>query len=280
MALYSMKELLKDANEKKYGIGYFNVLNLEMIRALIEAAEETRSPIIIGTAEGLLDITPFEYIAPTLVNAAKNAKVPVAVHFDHCYSYENIILAIKWGFGSVMYDGSRLPYDENIKNSREISRFTEVYGVGLECELGSVGGLEAKDGNTDACIYTNVNQANEFVEKTKADFLAISIGTVHGTYTAIPKLDIKRLMDIKSIVDIPLVLHGGSGLSVDDFKNTIKKGISKVNIYTDLISAAKSAMKDAADKDKSYTDMIQESILGMKEQAIIKLNLFDSCNKA
>ena len=280
MPLYSMQEILKDANERKYGVGFFNAINLEMVRALIEASEELNSPIIIGTAEALLGFTPFEYISNILLDAAKKAKVPVAVHFDHCYNFTNIILALKWGFGSVMFDGSRHSYESNVKISSEISKVTSAYGAGLECELGCVGGLEAENGEVDDGIYTNVEQAVDFIAKTNLDFLAISIGTVHGVYKVPPKLDLKRLADIRARVDVPLVLHGGSGLSDDDFRNVIRGGISKINIYTDIVLAARAAAELAVQKKSSYAELLGITIEGMKEQIKKKLTLFGSSGKA
>lgn len=279
MALYTMKEILKDAQEKKYGVGYFNAVNMEMTRAYISAAEECKSPIIIGTAEGLMPYSSFEWLIPMMMEQARRAKVPVAIHLDHTYHFETLMQALRAGFGSIMYDGSRLgDHRQNIKNSAEIVRIAHAMGVGVECELGSVGGLEDENGKADAVIYTEPKDAKDFIDQTGADFLAVSIGTQHGVYKATPKLDIPRLKDIRKTVDVPLVLHGGSGLSDDDFRNTIAGGISKINVYTDVILAAKKAIAD--NPDAIYTDLNQLAENAMREATIVKLKLFGGEGKA
>ena len=225
MALYTMKELLRDAQDRHYGIGYFNAVNLDMVRAYIQAAEEASSPIIIGTAEGLLNYASFDWIVPVLLEQARRAKVPVAVHLDHTYHFKTLMQALRAGFGSIMYDGSRESHEDNLQHSAAIARIAHGMGVGLECELGSVSGLTDETGHEDEMVYTDPAEAAEFLERTGADFLAVSIGTQHGVYKAEPHLDIPRLKQIRAAVDAPLVLHGGSGLSDADFQNTIAGGI-------------------------------------------------------
>lgn len=279
MALYTMKEILQDAQQRKYGVGYFNAVNMEMVRANIRAAEECHSPIIIGTAEALLCYADFDWIVPIMLEQARNAKVPVAVHLDHTYSMELLMRALRFGFGSVMFDGSRLPdHRENIRISAEVAKIAHCMGVGVECELGSVGGLSDETGHEDQMIYTDPADASDFIEQTNADFLAVSIGTQHGVYKATPKLDIPRLKEIRSAVGVPLVLHGGSGLSDDDFRNTIEGGISKINVYTDIILAAKKAV--AEHLDLGYTDINMAAEEAMKQATIAKLELFGSVGKA
>ena len=273
MALYTMKELLKDAQSKKYGIGYFNAVNMEMVRAYITAAEECFSPIIIGTAEGLLPYGSFEWLIPMMIRRAEQAKVPVAIHLDHTYHFEVLMQALRIGFGSIMYDGSRLAdHNENVRNSAEIVRIAHAMGAGVECELGSVGGLSDENGKADAVIYTEPKDAEDFIEATGADFLAVSIGTQHGVYKSVPKLDIPRLKEIRAAVDVPLVLHGGSGLSDDDFRSTIEGGISKINVYTDIILAAKKEIFNHPEAD--YTDLNKYAEQAMTEATIRKIKLF------
>jgi fructose-bisphosphate aldolase class II len=276
MPLYTMKEILSDARKKNYGVGFFNGVNVEMIRAYIRAAEDTKSPIIIGTAEGLLKYGDFDWIGPLLLDAARRAKVPVAVHLDHTYTFENIMRALRAGFGSVMYDGSVVSYEENVKNSAEIARIAHPMGVGLECELGKVGGLDEEEGVKGENIYTDPGQALDFVEKTGADFLAVSIGTVHGIYRETPKLDLNRLAGIRAKVEKPLVLHGGSGLSGDDFKNCIKSGICKINIYTDVITAAINTVRK--ESSLAYTDLNEKVEQAMYEAIVEKIKIFGSDN--
>ena len=278
MSLYTMKEILKDAQEKKYGVGYFNCTNMEMTRAYIEAAEECSSPIIIGTAEALLPIADFDWLLPMFLERAKTARVPVAIHLDHTYHFDVLMRGLRAGFGSVMYDGSReADHSKNIENSAEIIRIAHSMGVGVECEIGSVGGLEDENGKADAVVYTEPEDAADFIDRTGADFLAISIGTAHGVYKSTPKLDIPRLKKIRETVAEPLVLHGGSGLSDDDFRNTIAGGICKINVYTDIITAGAEAIKSASG---TYTDYTMAADAAMKEATKVKLNLFGSSGKA
>ena len=278
MALYNMKEILLDAQKRAYGVGYFNAVNLEMIRAYIEAAEELDSPIIIGTAEALLPIAPFEWIVPAMLDAARRARVPVAVHLDHTYHFNTLMQALRAGFGSIMYDGSRESHENNLKHSAAIARIAHGMGVGLECELGSVSGLSDEAGHEDKMVYTEPSEAAAFLERTGADFLAVSIGTVHGVYKAEPHLDIPRLKQIRAAVDAPLVLHGGSGLSDADFQNTIAGGIAKINVFTDVILAAKRAL--AEHPEASYNDGICLAREAMKEATLEKLRVFGSAGKA
>ena len=278
MALYTMKELLKDAQEKKYGIGYFNAVNLEMVRAYIRAAEECNSPIIIGTAEGLLPIASFEWIAPLMIEQAKRAKVPVAIHLDHTYNFDILMQALRFGFGSVMYDGSReINQEENMRKSAEIVKVAHGMGVGVECEMGSIGGLSDETGKEDKVVYTEPEDAKKFIDYTDADFLAVSIGSAHGVYKSTPKLDLPRLHNIHALIDTPLVLHGGSGLSDDDFRNSIAGGISKINVYTDIILAAKKAI--AENPTDGYTEVILKAEDAMMKATMEKLVLFGSNNR-
>ena len=279
MALYTMKEILADAQARKYGVGFFNTFNMDMARAVIHAAEECNSPVIIGTADALLKYGSFDWVMPVLLEQARKAKVPVAVHLDHGYSFDVIMQALQAGCGSVMYDGTREAcHEDNVKNSAQLARICHAMGVGLECELGSVGGLSDETGNVDYTAYTDPNEAAKFIEQTGADFLAVSIGTQHGVYKAEPKLDLNRLAEIHAAVDVPLVLHGGSGLSDDDFRNTIAGGIRKVNVFTDIILAAKAAIH--ADDDEIYGDALLRAEAAMKEATIAKIKLFGSEGKA
>ncbi|MFR5760511.1 MAG: class II fructose-bisphosphate aldolase [Oscillospiraceae bacterium] len=175
------------------------------------------------------------------------AKSPSPSIWIHTYSFELLMQALRAGFGSVMYDGSReKTSEENIRKSAEIVRIAHGMGVGVECELGSVGGLTDSNGKVDQMVYTEPEEAKSFVDQTGTDFLAVSIGTCHGVYKATPKLDIPRLREIRKTVPVPLVLHGGSGLSDDDFRNTVAGGISKINVFTDVILAAKRAIARAS----------------------------------
>lgn len=279
MSLCKMSEILKDAEVNKYGVGCFNVIDSHMARAYIDAATELNSPIIIGTAEVLLDkYGSFSSVMPALLDAARSAKVPVALHLDHSYRFETIMQAMRSGFVSVMFDGSRLSYEQNMQASADITRIAHAMGVEIECELGCVGGLEGDNGKVDDLSLTDPAVATEFMEKTGADFLAISIGTVHGVYKATPKLNLPLLHEIRGKLKQPLVLHGGSGLSDDDFRSVIAGGISKINIYTDIILAGTKAIVE--NQTMRYEDLMMESEKAMKKAAMIKLSLFGSAGRA
>ena len=279
MALYTMKEILADAQAKNYGVGFFNTFNCDMARAVIRAAEECSSPVIIGPAESLLKYGTFDWTMPVLLEQARKAKVPVAIHLDHGYSFDVILQAAKLGCGSVMYDGTREAcHADNVRKSAELAKICHAMGVGLECELGSVGGLSDETGNVDFTAYTDPRDAFEFIEQTRADFLAVSIGTQHGVYKATPKLDLNRLAEIHAAVDVPLVLHGGSGLSDDDFRNTVAGGIRKVNVFTDVILAAKAVIHE--DGDESYGDALMRAEAAMKQAVISKIKVFGSEGRA
>lgn len=274
--LVTLSEILKDAEERKYGVGLFNMLNLEMARGIIEAAEEERSPLILGVAEVHLPLIPFEYAALIMNDIAKKATVPVCLHFDHGVSFDKIRAAVDAGFSSVMYDGSALPYEENIKNSLEISRMAHAKGVSVEAELGHVGGGE---GGTDDGIeemYTKVEQVIDFNRRAEIDALAVAIGTAHGKYKTKPVLDINRLAEIYAVSDKPLVLHGGSGLSDDDFRNTIANGIRKINICTEMCIAAREAYLASANHEILFDDAKN----AVKRVVQGKMQLFGSSNKA
>ena len=274
--LVTLSEILKDAEQKKYGVGLFNMLNLEMARGIIEAAEEERSPLILGVAEVHLPLIPFEYAALIMNDIAKKATVPVCLHFDHGVSFDKIKAAVDAGFSSVMYDGSALPYEENIKNTLEVSRMAHAKGVSVEAELGHVGGGE---GGTDDGIeemYTRVDQVVDFNRRAEIDALAVAIGTAHGKYKKKPILDISRLAEIYAVSENPLVLHGGSGLSDDDFRNTIANGIRKINICTEMCIAAREAYLASANHEILFDDAKN----AVKKVVQGKMQLFGSSGKA
>ena len=278
--LVTLKDILADAEERKYGVGLFNMLNLEMARGIIEAAEETRSPLILGVAEVHLPSIPFEYAQHVMMKIAKESTVPVCLHFDHGTDYGKILEAIKGGFTSVMYDGSALPYEENIANTREISKVAHALGVSVEAELGHVGGAEggADDGHEE--MYTRVDQVNDFIDRADIDALAVAIGTAHGVYKTKPKLDIGRLSEIYKVTKKPLVLHGGSGLSDDDFRNTIANGIRKINICTEMCIAEYRAYAEAFANKESYEKSLILAKDAVKDVVVGKMNLFGSAGKA
>ena len=274
--LVNLNEILKNAQKEKYAVGLFNTTDSDMLQAVIEAAEQTQSPVIIGTAEVLLPYGELDLIAPSMIAAAKRAKVPVAVHYDHGLTFERCMQALKLGFSSVMFDGSAGDYKTNIADTRQIVKIAHSFGATVEGEIGHVGQTESCD-NDATDMFTTPDEAMSFLDATGVDALAIAIGTAHGVYKSKPKLDIERLKAIRAKTDTPLVLHGGSGLSDDDFKNAISGGIAKINIFTDLCVAGKEAVK-ASNAD--YLDMRNEKVEAIKNAVIKKMTLFGSVGKA
>lgn len=274
--LVNLNDVLLDAQKNKYGVGLFNTIDTDMLEGAISAAEELRSPIIIGTAEVLLPYGELKLIMPALVEAAKRATVPVVVHFDHGVSFDKCMEALKLGASSVMFDGSMESEEINLQNTHEMVKIAHSLGATVEGEIGHVGQAASRDNETND-MYTTPEEAVSFVEKTGVDALAVAIGTAHGAYKEAPKLDFERLSQIRAQLDTPLVLHGGSGLSDDDFRNVIKCGIAKVNIFTDLCVAGKNAVKAF---DGEYLEMRNAKVEAIKQAVMYKMKLFGSVNKA
>lgn len=287
--LVSLTELLKDAEEKGYAVGAFNAPNLESLTAIIAAAEETGKGVILNHAEVHFPFMPLETIAPIMVDMAKKAKVPVCVNLDHGQSIETCMKAIRLGFTSVMLDVSGLDYEENVKQTALMCRLAHSVGVTVESELGHIfqsdNGIvqidkqETLDSFASAeDVYTNPDMAKDFVERTGVDALAIAFGTAHGVYQVKPKLDLDRIKMIKEKVNVPFVMHGGSGLTKEEFQTSIKNGIRKVNYYTYMALAGSKAVKEYLEKtDKEnifYHDIPLIAIEAMKENVKEAIQIF------
>lgn len=277
--LVNLNEVLKKAQAEHYAVGLFNTTDTDMLEAAISAAEELRSPIIIGTAEVLLPSGELKLIAPSMIAAAKRATVPVVVHYDHGLTFDRCMEALGLGFSSIMFDGSLGQNEENLAQTAEIVKIAHSFGATVEGEIGHVGEAATNDGAVSD-MYTTPQEAIDFVKATGVDALAIAIGTAHGAYKTKPCLDIERLKEIRAAIDTPLVLHGGSGLSDDDFKNTVREGIAKVNIFTDLCLAGNAAMKEGLEKDMAYLQIRDLKVAKIKETVKQKILLFGSANKA
>ncbi|MCL2838244.1 MAG: class II fructose-bisphosphate aldolase [Oscillospiraceae bacterium] len=278
--LVNLKEILADAERRGYAVGLFNMVNLEMARGIVEAAEAERSPLILGFAEVHLPFVPLRYVASIMRQLAREVSVPICLHYDHGVEFSNIQEAISLGFTSVMYDGSALPYDENIANTRLIVEMARPLNISVEAELGRVGGNETGDDCGFDEEHTNPVQVADFIEKTGIDALAVAIGTVHGKYKKPPSLDINRLAEINKISSKPLVLHGGSGLSPDDFKNTVANGIRKVNIGTEIFNAAHKAYALDFQDGKSFESSTVSAKDAVKAVVQEKMRIFGSSGKA
>lgn len=284
--LVNLNDVLLPAKKNHYAVGLFNAVNLELARGIISAAESTGSPVIMGTAEILLPYGPLEELSYFLLPMAKKANVPVVIHLDHGLNKETCLKALELGFSSIMYDCSTDSYDENVKKVKEMADIAHSYGATIEGELGHVGDNEGSAEGSSHMIdpkqfYTEPKMAKDYVEKTGVDALAIAVGNAHGAYKLPPKLDFERIRTIAKTVDVPLVLHGGSGLTDSDFKQAIQDGISKVNIFTDInVAAVKAEFKQFSDMDKGIIDLIPAAVEAVKQETAKKMQLFDSVNKA
>ena len=240
----SMKEMLLHARDHNYAVMAINVVNMEQVKACIESAEEEHSAVILNISPRQMKAHAYPYImAPMVRDLAERASVPVALNIDHGVNMEDIVQAIHCGYSSVMGDASSYEFEENIRRVRAVASLAHAKGISVEAELGHVGVAANADGqNTD--YYTNVAQAAEFVRRTGCDCLAIAIGTAHGSYpkNMIPKLDFDRLEELKHALDVPLVLHGGSGAGEANIKKAVALGINKINVCTDLMNHAKDSM--------------------------------------
>lgn len=234
MELTTTKQILKKAQEGNYAIGAFNVENMEMVMAVISAAEEMNAPVIMQTTPSTVKYAGLDYFLANARVAASNAKVPVVMHLDHGSSFELAAQALRAGYTSIMIDGSHGDFESNIEISKAVVDMCKPSGIAVEAELGKVGGKEDDLDGGDGDLYTDPIEAKEFVERTGIDSLAIAIGTAHGMYKGEPKLDLERLSEIRKVVSVPLVLHGGSGIPDWKVQEAIKRGICKVNYATEL----------------------------------------------
>lgn len=282
--LVTGSELLLDARKNGYAVGAFNINNMEIIQAIIEAAEETNSPVILQASQGGIKYAGIEYIAALGKLAAENAKVPVALHLDHGTDFDQVMLCIRHGFSSVMIDASRFPLEENIAFTNKVIEVAHAVGVTVEAELGKIGGTEdhITVSEKDA-TFTDPQEAKRFVEATNVDYLAIAVGTAHGVYKGEPKLDYDRIKAIRDIVDIPLVLHGSSGVPYEALEKAISLGICKINIDTDVRAAFARGVHEAIEKNTDEIDprkILSPAREAMKQIVMEKMKVFGSAGKA
>lgn len=281
MPLVNMKELVLKAEEGNYAVGAFNVANMEMLKGAIKAAEDLNSPIIIQVAEGRLEYSPLDLIGPMMVEAAKKSKVDVAVNFDHGLTLENIKRALEIGFTSVMIDGSKLPLEENIKLTKKVIEEAKKYDASVEAEVGRVGGSE-DNSKAVSILYTEVEDAKKFVNETGVDILAVAIGNAHGVYVGEAKLNFEVLENIDKVIEIPLVLHGGTGITEDDFRKCAKTGIKKINIATATFNSVDKSVKEfyRDNEDTNYFKMNKAQVKGAYDNVYKHIKIFGSENKA
>ncbi len=280
--LVNLDAVLRPAQKEKYGVGLFNAVNMEMTNAIMETAEELRAPVIMGTAEVLLGAANLAEVAAMVKARAENSDIPVVLHYDHGLTFEKCMEAIHLGYTSIMYDCSTDPYEENVEKVAEMVKIAHSLGVTVEGELGHVGDNEgAGKLSKPSDYYTDPAQAADFVKRTGVDALAIAVGNAHGDYKFPPKLDFDRISEIAAAVDVPLVLHGGSGLSDDDFREAIKRGIAKVNIFTDISKAQVKGMQKGIEAGVNNAfDLTSYEVEAIREVVEEKMRLFSSNGKA
>ncbi|MFW5980428.1 MAG: class II fructose-1,6-bisphosphate aldolase [Halanaerobiaceae bacterium] len=284
MNIVPTAQILNKANKEGYAVGGFNINNLEFLQGIIEAAEESNSPLILQTSEGAMRYIGKDYVVGMVEAATKDTDIPVALHLDHGSSFEKVIECIQLGYSSVMFDGSHYPFEENIALTQKVVEAAHSVGVSVEAELGKLGGVE-DDVTVDEkeATFTKPEEAVEFIERTGVDALAIAIGTAHGVYSGDPELDFARLEEINQKTDIPLVLHGASGVSEEDVRKAVARGINKVNVNTDFQQAFTARIRELLDEDPDLYD--PRKYCGPGREAIMervkeKIEILGSKNKA
>ncbi|WP_395546507.1 MULTISPECIES: ketose-bisphosphate aldolase [unclassified Lacrimispora] len=283
--LITMKAILELAEAKNIAIGAFNITSLEGIQAVLQASEELNQPVILQFAPVHEAIIPMTVIGPIMLLLAERSSVPVAVHLDHGDDLSVLKKALDMGFTSVMYDGSALSFEENAANTRIAVEMAGIYGASVEAEIGAMGRQEfssigeGEEGEATEGCYTDPEQAERFVKTTGVDALACSFGTVHGLYLTEPKLDFDRISQIKSRIGLPIVMHGGSGVSDQDFRKCINNGVRKINYYTYLAKAGGMHVKEKAMESEGYVyyhDVTLWGIDAMKKDVLHTIKVFSN----
>lgn len=278
MSLVTLKELVERADKKNIAVGAFSVGNMEMVLGAVKAAEKTQTPIIIQIAEVRLPTSPLKVIGPMMVAAAENSDVDICVHLDHGLNYETVETALEIGFSSVMIDGSLLDFDDNVKLAKKVVSKAKEYGASAEAELGVVGGNEG-GGKAHKIQCTDPNVAAQFCKKTGIDALAVAIGNAHGHYAVTPELRLDVLKEINERCSTPLVLHGGTGVTPDTFRECIKNGIRKINIATASFDAVVKASKETlVDESANYFKLSQSIADAVCENVEKHIHIFNMEN--
>ena len=284
MPLVNMKEMLQHAYENGYAVGAFDLINLDFLEGILDAAEHCSAPLILSLAESHFDYFDFELLMPAVETAARNSSVPVAIHLDHGESLQSAVNAVNYGCNGIMVDASQAPLSDNIQTTRSVVRTAHGCGVPVEGELGYVPGVEGEDAerHPGEVAYTTVNEARIFVEETGVDFLAVSIGTVHGRMKGEPKLDFERLRQINETLRVPLVIHGGTGLADDQFRQLIANGVAKINYYTALSDAAGAAIRKNAESTEhdAYTSLTRGVQAAVSRETERCMRLWGSAGRA
>lgn len=283
MALVTTKEMLLKAQEGHYAVGAFNVENMEMVMAVIGAAEELNSPVILQTTPSTVKYAGLDYYLANVNVAAEKASVPVAMHLDHGSSFELAMQALRTGYTSIMIDGSHESFEDNIAVSKAVADACRPSDIPVEAELGKVGGKEDDLDGGEGNAHTDPQEAKEFVERTGVSSLAVAIGTAHGIYKGEPKIDLDRLSEIREVVSVPLVLHGGSGIPDETIKESIRRGIAKVNYATELRIAFSNGVKKVLAENQDVIDPKKYGAAGrdsVKEFVKGRMEVCGSINRA
>lgn len=284
MPLVSLKEVLKKAEEGSYAVGAFNCNNMEIVQAIVEAAEAEKAPVIIQASQGALKYAGLNYIVSLVRAAAESTRVPVVLHLDHGTDREQVLKALRAGFTSVMLDGSKFPLEENIAITRQVVEIARPMGVSVEGELGRIMGTEDHiQVSSYEAIFTDPEEAKRFVKETEVDALAVAVGTAHGVYKGEPRLDFERLRKIRELTQIPLVLHGSSGVPDEAIRQAISLGVRKVNIDTDIRIAFMQKVREELEGRPEEID--PRRILGPAREAArevirYKMRVFGCAGKA
>lgn len=284
MPLVTGKELLTKADKGGYAVGAFNCNNMEIIQAIVAAAEAEEAPVIIQASQGAIKYAGLDYIVGLVKTAAQKSKAPIALHLDHGTSFNQVVQCIRSGFTSVMIDGSKLPLEENIALTKKVVEMAQAVGVSTEAEIGKIGGTEDDISVTDKeAMLSDPEEARIFVRETGVDSIAIAIGTAHGQYKFEPQLDFERLAKIRSLINIPIVMHGSSGVSDQDVQKAISLGVSKVNIDTNIREAFVRGVREVVMNNPKEID--PRKILGPAREAMTaivreKIRIFGSSQKA
>ncbi len=282
MGLVNTIDILNHAEKHSYAVGAFNVINLEFLNGILEAAETMRSPVILNIAESHFPYINIEEITPAIKYMANHACVPVVLNLDHGLSFETVVRALRCGFSAIMYDASGKPFEQNIEETRLVVKMAHSVGVSVEAELGRVIGAEGgeKTARAKREFFTDPDEAEKFVSETGIDVLAVSVGNVHGFYEGKPELDFDLIAELKRRTGISLVLHGGSGISDDDFRHSVQCGIRKINYFTEMSKMATDRVRDLLTGSDDYLipDLLREVKQKIREVVMGRITVFGSAH--
>lgn len=283
MAMVDMRDLLQHAHSNRYAVGAFEIVSLDFLQAIIDAAETARSPVIINIVEPHFGLYDLDLLMTATIRAAKRASVPVAVHMDHCSSLETVQASMRLGCNGVKLDAASETFPVNVERTREVVDMAHAWGIPVEGEIGYVTGMsrENSESNSDAPVYTHVEEAKAYIEKTGVDFLAVSIGTVHGRVKGKPRLDYTRLARIQEKFSIPCVIHGGTGLSEQQYRKLIDHGVAKINYFTALAETnAKQLEANLKNKEMSYQQVFADVREKLSEEVKHHMRVLNSAGRA